>query len=279
MKRRSMTLQLSLAIVCGLAAAFLAFKYLRSPAATGMARAAESPVGTVLVASRDMDLGRVLTPEDIREVDWPGDALPQGYSASASEVVGRGLLVPVRANEPLLSSKLARKEAGGGLPIAIPEGHRGVSVKVDEVIGVAGFVLPGTRVDVLVTLDQAARQDEPASRLILQNIQVLAAGQTVQRDEQGEPKTVPVITLLVTPQEAEKLTLAATKGRIQLALRNTLDMDSVTTPGVRARALIASQRPATPVRRSSGPSRPASRSVRVFRGPQMTESEVEGGQR
>ena len=279
MKRRSMVLQLSLAIVCGLAAAFLAFKYLRSPAATGMARAAETSVGRVLVASRDMNVGRVLTPDDVREVDWPGEALPEGYSVSPSEVVGRGLLIPVRANEPLLSSKLARKEAGGGLPIAIPEGRRAMSVKVDEVIGVAGFVLPGTRVDVLVTVDQAARQDEPASRLILQNIQVLAAGQTVQQDAQGEPQTVPVITLLVTPREAEKLTLAATKGRIQLALRNTLDMDSVETPGIRARRLIAGDAPPRRVRTSSGPSRPSSRSVRVFRGPQMSESKVEGGQR
>ncbi|MEJ2371218.1 MAG: Flp pilus assembly protein CpaB, partial [Gemmatimonadales bacterium] len=242
MKRKNMTLVLGLALICGGLAAYLSFTYLRSSGASGVAVASEPASSRVIVASRDMQIGRVITPADIKQVDWPSGNMPLGYSSSPSEVVGRGLLTPVRANEPLLTNKLALKEAGGGLTITIPEGKRAMSVKVDEVIGVAGFVLPGTRVDVLVTVDQLAKYEEPTTKLILQNITVLAAGQTVQENEQGEPQTVTVVTLVVTPDEGEKLALSASKGRIQLALRNGLDLDTVETQGIRSRSLIATQR-------------------------------------
>ena len=272
MKRKNMTLVLGLALICGGLAAYLSFTYLRSSGASGVAVASEPVASKVLVASRDMPIGRVLTPSDIKQVDWPAGTLPLGYASSPAEVVGRGLLMPVRANEPLLTNKLALKEAGGGLTITIPEGKRAMSVKVDEVIGVAGFVLPGTRVDVLVTVDQQAKYEEPSTKVILQNIAVLAAGQTVQKDEQGEPQTVTVVTLVVTPEEGEKLALAATKGRIQLALRNGLDLDTVETEGIRSRSLIATRRPVT-----TGPRRPSGIQVRVFRGPESSTSTVEGG--
>ncbi len=267
-----MTLVLGLALICGGLAAYLSFTYLRSSGASGVAVASETTSSRVIVAARDMPVGRVLTPSDINQVEWPAGNLPLGYAASPSEVVGRGLLMPVRANEPLLTNKLAVKEAGGGLTITIPEGKRAMSVKVDEVIGVAGFVLPGTRVDVLVTVDQLAKYEEPTTKVILQNISVLAAGQTVQEDEQGEPQTVTVVTLVVTPDEGEKLALAASKGRIQLALRNTLDLDTVETQGIRSRSLIATQRPTY-----TGPSRPVGIQVRVFRGPESSTATVEGG--
>jgi pilus assembly protein CpaB len=156
------------------------------------------------------------------------------------------VITPVSANEPLMTAKLADKEAGGGLPIVIPEGMRAVSVKVDEVIGVAGFVLPGTRVDVLVTISTNADNDEAATRVILQNVQALAAGQTIQKNANGEPQTATVITLLVTPEQAEKLTLAATEGQIQLALRNTLDMAEVETEGIQAARLVRTEAPPKP---------------------------------
>ena len=272
MKRKNMTLVLGLALICGGLAAYLSFTYLRSSGASGVAVASEPASSRLIVASRDMQIGRVITPADIKQVDWPSGDMPLGYSSSPAEVVGRGLLTPVRANEPLLTNKLALKEAGGGLTITIPEGKRAMSVKVDEVIGVAGFVLPGTRVDVLVTVDQLAKYEEPTTKLILQNITVLAAGQTVQENEQGEPQTVTVVTLVVTPDEGEKLALSATKGRIQLALRNGLDLDTVETQGIRSRSLIATQRPV-----STGPRRPSGIQVRVFRGPETSTSTVEGG--
>jgi pilus assembly protein CpaB len=128
---------------------------------------------------------------------------------------------------------------------------RAVSVKVDEVIGVAGFVLPGTRVDVLVTLTPSADRDEAATRVILQNVQALASGQTIQRNANGEPQTATVITLLVTPEQAEKLTLGATEGQIQLALRNTLDMAEVETEGIKAATLVRTAAPPQPAAQSS----------------------------
>src|SRR5690606_16244523 len=154
--------------------------------------------------------------------------LPVGYYGSSAEVIGRGLITPVAANEPLMATKLADIESGGGLPIVIPEGMRALSVRVDEVIGVAGFVLPGTRVDVLLTITPPTGTNQiPVTRIILQTIQTLASGQTIQRDADGTPQTVSVVTLLVSPDQAERLALASTEGRIQLALRNTLDMASV----------------------------------------------------
>ena len=250
MKQKRLLIVLLLALVCGGAAAYLSVTYMGQTAAPKAA--AQTRTDQMAVASRDLPVGTVLRAEDVRMIGWSG-ALPAGYANSAATVIGRGLITPVVANEPLLTSKLADKEAGGGLPIMIPEGKRAVSVKVDEVIGVAGFVTPGTRVDVLVTMSPGGdNRQSNVTRVILQNIQTLAAGQTVQRDVEGKPQTVTVITLLVTPDQAEELTLAANDGRIQLALRNTLDVTETKTSGVRAAALLG-----------EGGTRTTSRSVRT----------------
>ncbi|MGD8728144.1 MAG: Flp pilus assembly protein CpaB, partial [Gemmatimonadota bacterium] len=176
----------------------------------------------------------------------------------------------VRKNEPLLGSKLADKDAGGGLSITIPEGMRAVSVEVDQVIGVAGFVLPGTRVDVLVTIMPGTDRRQMTTRIILQNVRALAADQRYQQDIEGEPQYVTVVTLLVTPEDAESLTLAATEGRIQLALRNTLDSDEVESRGRRITSLITPTAP-----RSSAPARrPAPQAD-----PEQVIESYEGGSR
>jgi pilus assembly protein CpaB len=209
-----------------------------------------------VVAARDLPLGTMLAPGDVKTIDWPSLTVPPGYATREDEVLGHGLITPVSANEPLMTAKLADKEAGGGLPIVIPEGMRAVSVKVDEVIGVAGFVLPGTRVDVLVTLSDGGDREEAATRVILQNVRTVASGQTIQKDANGEPQNATVITLLVTPEEAEKLTLAATEGQIQLALRNTLDMAEVETDGIKAATLVRTEAPPQPARTTArGPRR------------------------
>lgn len=277
MKQKRFFIVLVLALVSGGFAGLLALSYLadRTPVA-----AAEAPKRQVVVAVRDMPLGSVVTERDVRLVDWPGGAISPNYFSAASEVVGRGLITPVAADEPLLRPKLSSVEEGGGLPILIPEGMRALSIKVDQVVGVAGFVIPGTRVDVLLTLepDDGNRQTETITRVILQDIRTLAAGQTTTRDAEGTPQTVSVVTLLVDPDQAETLTLASGQGRIQLALRNTLDGDTIDTRGARSSALldlptqsIRSGR-RVPVRRST-PSTPSESSVvETIRGGQRTLS-------
>lgn len=248
-RKRRKWMALVLALVCGGAAGYLALGYMNRPLSPRSASA--SATTHIVVAARDLALGTVLAPGDVKKIAWPSLTVPPGYAASEDQVMGRGLITPVSANEPLMTAKLADKEAGGGLPIVIPEGMRAVSVEVDEVIGVAGFVVPGTRVDVLVTFSESGDRDEAATRVILQNVQALASGQTSQRSANGEPQTATVITLLVTPEQAEKLTLAATEGHIQLALRNTLDMAEVETDGIRAATLVRTEAPPQPAARSA----------------------------
>jgi pilus assembly protein CpaB len=155
------------------------------------------------------------------------------------ECANRALITAVAENEPILEGKLAPVQAGAGLPATIPEGMRGLSVAVNEVVGVAGFVGPGTMVDVLATGKLPGNGQDKITRTILENVRVLAAGQKIEQDKDGKPQTVPVITLLVTPEDAAKLTMAATEGKIQLALRNTIDMKSTNPAPVMQAVLFA----------------------------------------
>lgn len=267
---------LVMALASGTLAAYLAVGYLDGsaapPPAPTRARGAR-----VAVAARDLGVGSVLAPTDVKLVEWPADALPAGYVRSPEELIGRGVLMPLRANEPLLPGKLAPQGAGGGLPVIIPNGMRAVSVRVDEVIGVAGFVVPGTRVDVVVTLSQRNGHGDATSLVAVQNVQVLAAGQSIQQDSAGKPQTATVITLLVTPQQAETLALASSEGRIQLALRNTLDPGSTTTAGTRVSSMVGgAPEPVVPAARpaaappsarpSPAPPRHHGPVIEVFRG-------------
>lgn len=242
MKQRRLWVILLLALLSGGAAAYLALAYLRDR--TPRLMAAETPRVQVAVAARDLPLGAILSAADVRMIDWLGEAVPPGYLHSPQDAVGRGLITSVKANEMLLDTRLAPRGAGGGLSVTIPDGQRAVSVRVDDVIGVAGFVLPGTRVDVVVTLPPQPQLDQKVSvtQMVLQNMQVLAAGQVVQQDAQGKPITVSVITLLVSPKDAETLVLASNEGKIQLALRNTLDLADVRTSGASVRTLLPGQR-------------------------------------
>ncbi|MBW3660053.1 MAG: Flp pilus assembly protein CpaB [Gemmatimonadetes bacterium] len=271
-RKRRKWIALVMALVSGGAAGWLALNHLDRPLSPKAATASES--SRVVVAARDLELGRVLTSADVKVVDWPARFVPPGYAGTVDAVVGRGLIQHVSANEPLLAAKLATKEEGGGLPIVIPEGKRAVSVKVDEVIGVAGFIRAGTRVDVLVTLNPTNEREEAASRLVLQNVQVLAAGQEYKRDVDGEPQTVTVITLLVSPEEAETLTLSSTEGRIQLALRNTLDQAEVETDGVKAKTLVGAAVVAPAPRTARRSSAPVSRGTTIvtYNGDKRTET-------
>jgi pilus assembly protein CpaB len=229
---------LLLALTSGVMAALLALRYLRERTTPLMA--AEPKRVNIVLSARSLPVGAVVTERDVKLVGWPGDALPSGYLRSVQDAVGRGVITPVAENEPLLAAKMSTKDAGGGLPIIIRDGMRAVSVRVDEVIGVAGFVLPGTRVDVMLTLDKGPSRPQAITKTLLQNVPTLAAGQSVTRDKEGKPQTVTVITVLVSPDDAELLALAAKEGRLQLALRNTLDTLAVSTSGARADRLSPS---------------------------------------
>lgn len=256
------------ASVSGLLAGYVALIYVSDEPAPLQAA---TPSQTIVVAARDLPAGSIIRREDLETVGWPGSVIPEGFAVQAGDVVGRGLIVEVRKNEPLLDWKLAQKEAGGGLPITIPEGMRAVSVEVDEVIGVAGFVLPGTRVDVLATVMPGTDRTQITTRIILQNVRALAADQKYQQDIEGQPQYVTVVTLLVTPEQAEALTLAATEGRIQLALRNTLDSEEIETQGRRITSLVSGGGSARPAARSAVPTRPTN--------PERVIESYEGGNR
>jgi len=239
---RSRTLLLVVAIASGLLAALLAIRYLRSQA-TPLLEGRPTVSGKALVAVRDLPVGAVVTDKDLRVIDWPGDAVPQGLLTDPKTVVGRGLLTSMRLNEPFLDSKLAPTGTGGGMPTLIGAGMRAMSVQVDEVSDVAGFVTPGTRVDVLLTMpDPLDEKKEPVTRSILQNIPALASGQIIQRDVDGKAMPVTVITLQVSPAQAETLALATNQGRIHMALRNQLDTVEVETPGARQTTLLFAEK-------------------------------------
>ncbi len=237
MRRMRLWIILVLALGSGVLAAMLALRYLRQQATPLTGRASQA--GKVVLAAHSLPVGAAIKAGDLKLIDWPGGAMPLGFISSAQEAVGRGVITPIAENEPLLAAKLSTKDAGGGLQVAIRDGMRAMSVRVDEVVGVAGFVLPGTRVDVLITLDPNPQVNRPdaISRTILQNVQVLASGQVSQPDQDGKPIKVSVVTLLVTPDQAELLALAAQQGRVQLSLRNTMDTLATKTMGANVREL------------------------------------------
>ncbi len=260
---------LGVAVAMGLVATFLVWRALNRPVSL---QASDTPSNVVLVvaAAADLPVGALITDDKVKLVSYPAGNLPPGTFTDKAQVVNRGVIMPMFANEALLEGKLAPVGSGAGLAPVIPGGMRGVSVKVDEVIGVAGFVLPGTRVDVLVTVETEEENEVSVTKQVLQNVLVLAAGETIQTDAEGKPQSVTVITLLVTPEDAEKLTLAATEGQIQLALRNTLDQDSVTTIGSDINSLVSLRKPApapAPRQRVSRPAAPrATTDVEMYRG-------------
>lgn len=233
------------------------------------------PTTPVVVAAADLALGVELRREDLRVIAWPADAVPAGSFRDPQEVVGRGLIQPVARNETVLPSKLAPVGAGAGLPPVIPEGMRAVSVRVNDVIGVAGYVLPGTRVDVVATVSPTNQQTDMTSKVVLTNVLVLAAGTRIERGvDEGKPISVSVVTLLVAPADAERLTLASTEGKIQLALRNPLDATAPPTPGVRPAVLLGYAPPRPALRPAARPAPPPPPTVEIIRGDKRAQEVV-----
>ena len=190
-----------------------------------------------VVASHPLALGSRLTAADLKLVAWPAASPVPGGFATIEDVVDRGVIAPVAENEPLTGNNIASKEAGAGLPPTIPPGMRAISVKVNEVIGVAGFVVPGTRVDVMVILTQG---ESRLSRVVVSNVTVLTAGTRYDQEIAKEGGALPssVVTLMVTPKDAELIGLAASQGQIMLTLRNPLDVDVTVSEGTYASSLV-----------------------------------------
>jgi len=243
---------LALAVLAGGGLAYGTYNFINNqPVKSG-----NTPTQPVVVAAADLQLGAELKKEDLQVVQFPVGKVPDGTFAKPEELLGRGIIVPIVKNEPVLRAKLASKEAGSGLPPVIPEGMRAVSVRVNEVVGVAGYVLPGNRVDVLATASPTEAHADTTTKVILSNVQVITAGTRMEQDqEKDKPMQVTVVTLLVTPEQSERLALASTEGKIQLALRNPLDLGAPETPGIKTAGLMGTVRTA-PVRQVASSSRP-----------------------
>ena len=245
---------LALAVLAGGGLAYGTYNMMQAAPAPAASMATQP----VVVAAADLQLGVALKKDDLKVVDFPKGAAPDGAFSQTAELLGRGLIVPIVKNEPILAAKLASKEAGSGLPPVIPEGMRAVSVRVNEVVGVAGYVLPGNRVDVVATASPTDSRSDTTSKVVLSNVQVLTAGTRMeQSDSENKPMQVTVVTLLVNPEQAERLALASTEGKIQLALRNPLDTGAPETPGIRTAGLLgngkAAQAAPTRTARASKP--------------------------
>ncbi len=206
----------------------------------------------LVLAAHDLQVGTLIHDYDVQEISW-SSAIPQHAVRTRQEVIGRGVIATIYRNEPFLTDRLASKGAGAGLASTIPIGKRAVALRVNEVVGLAGFVIPGMRVDVLVSGTPpvpGANWGGTLSRTVLQNIEVLSAGQKIAKNVDGKPEEVQVVNLLVTPDQAEVLSLASSETKVQLVLRNPLDTEEAITHGTSVASLFGITPPKPPVARA-----------------------------
>lgn len=237
MNRTRLLLIGAVALALGAFASFVVYKNLKATTA-----ADNRPGVDVVVAADDLQVGAKIEDHDVKVAHFPEADLPPHYYKQMARVVGRGVVLPITTGEFILPNKLAGEDAGYGLPSLIP-GMRAVSVRVNEVVSVAGFVVPGTHVDVLLTGNPTGAAEQQTST-VLENVAVIATGSHLERNAGGDPQNTPVITLLVSPDDAQKLTLASTEGRIQLSLRNPLDTKQQTVAAVNTGSLYRGGAPA-----------------------------------
>jgi pilus assembly protein CpaB len=236
----------------------------------------------LVVASHDLQVGVLIHDSDLQEVQW-GAPIPEEAIKTLPDAVGRGVIANIYKGEPILNGRLASKGAGAGLAATIPMGMRAVAIRVNEVVGLAGFVLPGMRVDVLMAGNVPVAESRAGTlcRTILQNIEVLSAGQKMEKTADGKPESAQVVNLLVTPDQAEILNLASSETKVQLVLRNPLDTKTEATQGTSIARLFGvsettppverpAYRPTPPAKPVSLPE-PAGERVEVFRGGKRTE--------
>ena len=230
------------ALIFGVLAAVSVSKYLSS------AQAYTKNLNKVAIAKVAIPIGTKIIPEQIMVVQFPKESTPDGTFDSPEKLTGRVAVNNIAAREPITESRLAPEGSAGGLSAVIPEGYRAMTVKVDDAAGISGFIMPGALVDVVVVIDprEGSGMQDPISKIVLQNIKVLANGQNIdQPEDQREANSVKAVTLQVTPEQAEKLALATTEGKLQLMLRNQIDQGDQQTPGVNKRGLLTGERAVT----------------------------------
>jgi pilus assembly protein CpaB len=235
MRNKRFFLVLVGALMFGVLAAVSVSRYLSS------AQAFTKNLNKVAVAKVAIPLGSKIVAEQLTVVQFPKESTPDGAFDSVDKLAGRVAVVNIAAREPITEARLAPEGTAAGLSAIIPEGYRAMTVKVDDAAGISGFIQPGTLVDVVVTIDprEGSSHTDPVSKIVLQNIKVLANGQNIDKPEnEREANSVKAVTLQVTPEQAEKLALASTEGRLQLVMRSQIDQGDEQTPGVNKRNLL-----------------------------------------
>jgi pilus assembly protein CpaB len=231
------------ALIFGVLAAVSISKYLSS------AQAYTKNLNKVAVAKVAIPLGSKIIAEQIMVVQFPKESTPDGAFDSPEKLAGRVAIMNIAAREPITEARLAPEGTAAGLSAVIPEGYRAMTVKVDDAAGISGFIMPGTMVDVVVTIDprEGSGNQDPISKIVLQNIKVLANGQNIDKPEnEREANSVKAVTLQVTPEQAEKLALASTEGKLQLMMRNQIDQGDEQTKGINKRSLLSGDAAVTP---------------------------------
>lgn len=238
MRNKRFIIALAGAVICGLIGVMLVTRYL------SQFQSFAKDLGNVVVARQEIPLGAKITLEQLTLAQIPNGSTPVGAFKKIDEVVGRVAITPIGVRETITSMKLAPEGAGGGLPAVIPEGYRAMTVKVDDVVGISGFVMPGSYVDVVAVITPQAQGETtgPISKIVLQHIKVLASGPKIDSPEnQREPSKVNAVTLMVTPEEAEKLVLATNEGKLQLVMRNYRDDENTETKGANKSTLLSGE--------------------------------------
>ena len=226
------------ALIFGVLAAVSVSRYLSS------AQAFTKNMTKVAVAKVAIPLGSKIIPEQIMVVQFPKESTPDGAFDSPEKLAGRVAVMNIAAREPITESRLAPEGTSAGLSAVIPEGYRAMTVKVDDAAGISGFIMPGTLVDVVVVIDprEGSGMQDPISKIVLQNIKVLANGQNIDKPkDEREAISVNAVTLQFTPEQAEKLALASSEGKLQLVMRNQIDQGDEQTPGVNKRGLLSGE--------------------------------------
>ena len=222
---------IALALMVATGGSLFVYKWLQAKTAPAAVVQVEAQAVPVVVAAADLNWGTKLTVEMLKTVPFLKESLPAGFVSDPNDLVGRVVISALKQREPVLESRLAPKEVTmGGVSAVIKAGMRAVAVKGDKVIGISGFIQPGNRVDILVTMKDPNTKNE-ITKMVLSNVLVLATGTEIEEKRDGKPSPVDVYTLEVDPEQAERLALAAAEGKLQFALRNATDMETVLTQG------------------------------------------------